>query len=197
VKNIFFPEISLSLLPRILVCAAVGAIIAGCYGIIHDQITYNIGEEYFTKLKFKQFSYADFGFPRRVFVSEIGFLATWWVGLFGGWFIGRVAIPRLTGEELVRRCRNAFAIMFAFAALGTSCGYLLGLMHGPDYSGWQPIAFQLGVEDVRNFVRVAYIHNCSYVGGLVGLVAAIIYVRRAVQNTVNSSYTAASDFTGP
>ena len=27
-------------------------------------------------------------------------------------------------------------------------------------------------------MRVAYIHNASYLGGLVGLVAAIIYLRR-------------------
>ncbi len=195
-KNILFPEVSLALLPRILLCAAVGAIIAGCYGIIHDQITYTISEEYFTKLKFKQFHYADFGWPRRMYVAEIGFLATWWVGLFGGWFIGRVAVPRLIGKELVRCCRNAFAIMFVGAAIGTLFGYVLGLMHGPDFSSWQSITFELGVVDAADFVRVAYIHNCSYAGGLVGLVAAIVYARRVPTNTVNTPYTASADFTG-
>jgi hypothetical protein len=36
----------------------------------------------------------------------------------------------------------------------------------------------LGVSDVPAFVRVAYIHNASYLGGLAGLVAAIIDLRR-------------------
>src|SRR4051794_4538818 len=111
-KNIFFPTFPLSLLPRILACAGVGAMIAGCYGILHDQLTYSISEEYFTKLKFQQFHYADFGFPRRVYVAEIGFLATWWVGLFAGWFIGRLAFPRLERDRVVGVCRKAFAIMF-------------------------------------------------------------------------------------
>ena len=56
--------------------AVTGALIAGAYGILHDQITYTISPEYFTKLKFEQFHYANFGLPRRVFVGEVGFLAT-------------------------------------------------------------------------------------------------------------------------
>jgi hypothetical protein len=41
-----------------------------------------------------------------------------------------------------------------------------------------PKAETLGILDVPSFVRVAYIHNASYLGGLIGLIAAIIYVRR-------------------
>lgn len=189
-KNLLFPEVPLALLPRILVCAVVGAIVAGCYGIVHDQITYGISEEYFTKLKFTQFHYANFGFPRRIFVCEIGFLATWWVGLFAGWFIGRVAVPKFDRQQLARHCGKAFAIMFGIAVIGTLSGYLLGLMHGSDYSSWESITYQLGVNDVPAFVRVAYIHNASYAGGLIGLIAAVIYVR-AAQKTVNSPYTIA------
>lgn len=69
--------------------------------------------------------------------------------------------------------------MFVIAAMGTLFGYLLGRMHGVDYSGWQPITYQLGVTDIPRFVRVAYIHNASYAGGLVGLVIAVFYVRLA------------------
>jgi hypothetical protein len=176
--NIFYPRFAIASLPRILAIAAIGALIAGCYGIVHDQFTYGLSEEYFTKLKFQQFHYADFGFPRRVHVAEIGFLATWWVGLFAGWFIGRTALPRITREQIWRRCAIAFLVMFAIAAFGTLCGYLLGLVHGPDYSSWAPVTFQLNIVDVPSFVRVAYIHNCSYAGALVGLIVAIIYIRR-------------------
>ena len=35
--------------------AAVGSVLAGVYGIFHDQVTYAISPEYFTKLKFDQF----------------------------------------------------------------------------------------------------------------------------------------------
>jgi len=85
-KSLLYPKLRLDLLRRMLGYAVLGALIAGCYGVLHDQITYSISAEYFTRLKFLQFHYADFRFPARVFVAEIGFLATWWVGLIAGWF---------------------------------------------------------------------------------------------------------------
>jgi hypothetical protein len=51
-------------------------------------------------------------------------------------------------------------------------------MSDGDISGWEPIAEMLKIEDVPSFVRVAYIHNASYLGGLFGLVAAVSYVYR-------------------
>jgi hypothetical protein len=66
------------------VYALLGAMVAGFFGIIHGQITYSISLKYFTRLKFLQFHYDDFGLPLRVFVAKIGFLATRWVGLLRG-----------------------------------------------------------------------------------------------------------------
>ena len=74
--NIFYPNLRWRWLLPMLGYALLGSLLAGVYGIIHDQITYSISPEYFTRLKFSQFHYADFGFPPRVFVAEIGFLAT-------------------------------------------------------------------------------------------------------------------------
>ena len=74
--------------------AGLGAVLAGLYGILHDEITYTISPEYFTRLKFYQFDYADFGLPPRVLVAEIGFLATWWVGFFAAWFLARLPFRR-------------------------------------------------------------------------------------------------------
>lgn len=38
-----------------------------------------------------------------------------------------------------------------------------------------------GVEDVPVFVRVAYSGNAGYVGGLIGLVGALVYLRRLLR----------------
>ncbi len=177
-----YPKVSPALLPRMLVCAAAGALIAGIYGIIHDQFTYSISDEYFTKLKFHQFSYANFGWRRRLFVGEVGFLATWWVGLIAGWFIGRIMVPGAGAAPIARRCAIAFAIMFAIAVIGTFSGYVLGLIHGPDYSSWHWAEQQYGLTNLPAFVRVAYVHNSSYAGGFVGLVAALGYVSKVRLN---------------
>lgn len=53
-----------------------GSIVAGSYGIIHDQITYTICPEYFTRFKFDRFAHTDLRLAERVRVGLIGLLAT-------------------------------------------------------------------------------------------------------------------------
>src|SRR5215210_7232804 len=101
-RQYLYPQIKAADIFPILKCALIGALTAGLYGIVHDQITFTISPEYFTKLKFKQFQYADFGFSDRLFVAVIGFLATWWVGLFVGWVFGRRFVPNQTRNDAVR-----------------------------------------------------------------------------------------------
>jgi len=172
--NLLYPKFSLRLLPAMLGHAVLGALVAGLYGVVHDQITYTLSTEYFTNLKFDQFCYADLGWPTRGFVAEIGFLATWWVGFFAAWFIARVTVPAYPGRLALRRSLQSFGIVFAVAACGALTGYVMGVLHGPNYGPWQPLAEMLQVRDVRSFVCVAYIHNAGYLGGLAGLVVALL-----------------------
>jgi hypothetical protein len=71
------PRIARRDLGRMAGITLVGALVAGLYGVLHDQVTYTISEEYFTRFKFYQFAYAE---PEsrspRVFAGIIGFLAT-------------------------------------------------------------------------------------------------------------------------
>src|ERR1017187_3526593 len=143
---------------------------------------YSISNEYFTRLKFSQFHYADFGLPPRVFVAEIGFLATWWVGFVAAWFIARITVPAFPQAVAFRHNIRGFLIIFVFAFAAAIVGFLVSLLHGSDYSAWEDLTSTLGVSDLPSFVRVAYIHNASYLGGLIGLVAAILYVRK-LKNT--------------
>lgn len=179
-KTLLYPKLRLDLLPAMLGYAVVGAFIAGFYGLVHDQITYSISPEYFTRLKFLQFHYADFGLPPRMFVAEIGFLATWWVGLIAGWFLARVTVTAFPGKELRCVILRGFMIVFAGGVVAALVGFMLGLRLGPDsdLSNWQGLATSRGVVDLPNFVRVAYIHNASYLGGLIGLIVALLHLRR-------------------
>ncbi len=154
--------------------AAAGALVAGTYGILHDQVTYTIAPEYFTRMKFDQFHFADLGWPPRVFVAEIGFLATWWVGLPAGWVLARIALPAWPQAQALRRCARGFAIIIGTAAAAGAGGYFFGLFLGGDPAGWQEYCRVIGVEDADAFVRVAATHNASYIGGGIGLVAAVL-----------------------
>ena len=138
-KSLLYPKLRLDLLPAMVSYTLLGALIAGFYGMLHDQITYSISSEYFTRLKFLQFHYADFGLPPRVLVAEIGFLATWWVGLIAGWFLARIAVPAFPEKKARFSILRGFAIIFAGGFVAALVGFLLGLRLGPDsdLSNWQ------------------------------------------------------------
>ena len=173
------PRIKRDDLKPMLVVALIGAIIAGVYGVGHDLITFSIGPEYFTKLKFKQFQYADIGFSERILVSEIGFLASWWVGFVIAWFLARWLIPGQTRRVAYQQIAQGFAIVFGCGIVFGVLGYAYGAWRGPegDYLDWEFATQSLSLTDIWSFVRVAYIHNASYLGGLVGLIATLILVR--------------------
>lgn len=177
------PKISAASLPLLFGYAIFGAIIAAGYGIVHDQLTYSISPEYFTRMKFLQFHYANFGFPRRVFVAEVGVLATWWVGFVGGWLMARIVVPAVERNMRLTYMFRAIAIMFTFAFAGSVTGYILGFcrIRNPNMENWFDCQMEFGINDLKAFVRVAYIHNASYIGGFFGLVVALLYLWRATR----------------
>jgi hypothetical protein len=168
--------------------SCLGALIAALYGVVHDQVTYTISPEYFTRLKFQQFSYADFGLPVRVYVAEIGALATWWVGFAAGWFMARIVMPRRASNSLLLLVLRGFTMMLGSAFLAGVIGYLYGAFREitPANSGLADFAESIGVKDIPAFVRVAYIHNAGYLGGLIGLIIAIVILRRKVRSQLPS-----------
>ncbi len=175
------PKIKLTDLTAMIRVSLVGAAIAGAYGILHDQITYSISPEYFTKLKFQQFQYAHFGLSDRVFVAIIGFLATWWVGGIGAWFLARRLIPGQPRCVAHSQTRSGFLCILAFGFSFGLAAYCYGLWRGPDadYYPWRWAIRKYQIEDTWAFVRVGYIHNGSYLGGLIGLIVALIAIRPA------------------
>ena len=67
--------------------------IAGLYGALHDQLSFSISSEYFTRYEYLQFDIEPASFDGdRFTVAVIGFLATWWVGAFIGLFLGGTAL---------------------------------------------------------------------------------------------------------
>lgn len=160
--------------------SVIGAALAGVYGIVHDQITFTISPEYFTRLSFLQFNYADLGLGDRMLVGEIGFLATWWVGLFTGWFLGRRFVSKPMSEGTVRQIKFGFVLIFASAVAFGVCAFVYGLLidHHAVLREWSYILRAYNVKDGLAFIQVAYIHNASYAGALFGIVCTFIFVRR-------------------
>jgi hypothetical protein len=183
--SIWFPTIEIRQLPTLLRVTVVSALFAGVYGAIHDQISYTISEEYFSKVKFRQFAFADFGLPPRVFAAEIGFLGSWWVGLIGGWVLARKGLADLSERTRWYNLGRALAIVAVVAMLVGTLGALLGAVQAQrDARSWSSWESGLGLEDLAGFIIVAYLHWGSYLGGLLGVLVALIDVRRSLALTV-------------
>jgi hypothetical protein len=102
------------------------------------------------------------------------------VGFIAGWFLARIAVPRWPRAKTRSCILQGFGIILACAFTASLAGFGLGLLRGPnaDYSVWQDFVQTRGVADLPSFVRVAYIHNASYLGGSIGLIVALVYLRQ-------------------
>jgi hypothetical protein len=151
-----------------------GAILAGAYGAVHDQLTYSISQEYFTRFKFHQFHYLDVGLPARAFAAAIGFQATWPVGALIGWVLARYRLSRENTSNADRDILWGFATVVGFGVLGLASGLLYGYLHAyhfplEQFLGWE---MELQGEVLQRFVVVACIHNAGYLAALLGMIVA-------------------------
>lgn len=172
------PKLPWRLVPRMLGMAGVGALISGVYGICHDQLTYTLSPEYFTRFKSEQFRYADFGFPERIFVAEIGFLATWWVGFFVGWFLAGIAVPAWPAKVAWKKVELGFAFVGMLSLAAGVVGYFVSPAKDEIRNYWVEMCGELGVVDITAFTTVGYIHTAGYLGGLIGVVMVAIALMR-------------------
>ncbi|HMQ21696.1 MAG TPA: hypothetical protein PKE00_04350 [Planctomycetota bacterium] len=162
---------------------AVGACLGGIYGGLHDQVSWALSREYFTRFKFDQFAWADVGLAPQAFASLVGVLATWWAGAIAAYVVSRMAFRHaFSGGPAawpLRRVVVHLLFVLGAAVLGGLLGEAYAQFRQPDverlWSGWRHYG---GVEDLAAFARVGYIHNFGYGGALVGIVSAALWVRR-------------------
>lgn len=158
-------------------------ILSGIYGILHDQLTYTISPEYYTKFKFYQFGLKYGGseaiFPNpRVMVSIIGFNATWWVGVPIGIILGLVGLIHEDWRLMVRYVSGGFLITMLVALIAGLSGLVYGFVVLADrprasFTHWY---IPENVVHFENFISVGSMHNMSYAGGMMGMVFGGAYV---------------------
>lgn len=159
---------------------------AGLFGIIHDQVTYTICPEYFTRFKFFQFGLAntdnDGILPNpRLYVSVVGFLATWWVGFIIGLVLGVTGLIFKSYKKMFAGIMKALGIIFCITIFASFAGFLVGTFYlvktGVDW--WLPE----GLIDKDHFIIVGSIHNFSYLGGISGLLISMISLIKKARRT--------------
>lgn len=116
-------------------------------------------------------------FPNpRIEVSIVGFLATWWMGVPIGIILGLVGLIHKDSRQMFIITSKAFLITvivaFSTGLFGLAFGSLYLVDTGVNW--WLPE----NINDKKCFITVGSMHNFSYLGGLTGLVAGIIYSTR-------------------
>ena len=162
-----------------LLIIGVAIVIAAIFGVGHDQVTYSISPEYYTKYKFIQFNLADSGAAQhmtqpRSAVVMVGVKVSWWMGAIIGAILGLVALLFHNADRMFQSAIQALGITLLVVMVSAGIGYLYG--HGTlsvrGVSWWIPP----NVTDRPAFITAGTIHNASYVGGAIGLVAGIIFL---------------------
>jgi hypothetical protein len=163
-------------------------ILAGLYGAIHDQISYTVSPEYFTKFKFRQFGFEGLHLPDRVRAGMVGFLASWWMGIPIGFLVGVVGFIHQGYRRMLKISLWSFAVVIAFTFLFGLCGLLYGYFETrtinlANYQGW---FIPDDVVDLRRFLCAGYMHNAAYLGGTLAILVGWIFHVVARIKTKNS-----------
>ncbi|BCE01815.1 hypothetical protein [Marinicellulosiphila megalodicopiae] len=152
-------------------------IIAGLYGSVHDQISFSFSTEYFTHFKFIQFNtpWAQ-DFP-RLGAAVVGAKATWWMGVLVFIVLGLFGFlfdsPKIMAIELFKSFLVVVLVGLITGCLGLIYGYIVVNDQSIEqYQSW----IWSDVTHPVQFVRVGFMHNASYLGGLTGLLSAIVYL---------------------
>jgi hypothetical protein len=109
--------------------------------------------------------------------AYVGFLATWWMGVLVFIPLGLFGFLFPTPKLMAINLGKAF-LMVMFVALLTG---LAGLTYGYLQVNQETVHLYAewvwpGVSDSVQFVRVGFMHNASYLGGVMGLAAGILFL---------------------
>jgi tetrahydromethanopterin S-methyltransferase subunit F len=167
-----------------LLIVGVAIVIAAIYGVGHDQVTYSISPEYYTKYKFIQFNLADSGAAQhmtqpRSAVVMVGVKATWWMGLIIGVVLGLFALIFRNADDMFQSAMQALGIALLITLLSAFIGWLYAhnILLKQGVGWWIPP----NVIDKPAFITAGTIHNASYLGAAVGLLAGIVFL--LIKNT--------------
>ncbi len=166
--------------PIFFLLLILAALAAALFGAAHNQLSYSVGPTYFTAFKFDQFQIAE-GTSDRIGAAIVGLRASWWMGPLIGlpaFLYGLFAVPQ--ARTYFAAGLGAIFVVILLATFGALTGLLGGLV--ADNTGLLDAYLTFRDGPTRSdFLRAGFMHDASYLGGALGLLAAFIPMRRARQ----------------
>jgi hypothetical protein len=160
-------------------------VISSTYAIVYDIISYRFCPEFYTKFKF-----VEYGVPMSTIklspwplkaIVHVAFMASWWMGLIIGSILGFTALPLPSIKIMLTAILKAMGITVAITFITGLCGLAYGwyFLKGTRSEG----LFYLPADVVRThrFMMCMGMHNFSYVGAVLGMLASSIYIIRKKQ----------------
>lgn len=171
-------------LPLLLIASCA---MAGLYGTAHNQVSYTVAPVYFHEFKFIQFDTALEN-QNRIGASLVGFMASWWMGIFVGFPIFLAALfvkgTKLFVKVYFTAALIVIAVTFVIGLIALSIGYLT---FSPDNLPWWMASDNSNISEPVAFARAGMMHNYSYLGGLIGLFIGLVYtIWKARMSRTNS-----------
>ena len=161
-----------TLTPTVWKFTALSMLVAGTFGALHDQISYTVSPEFFTRFKFIQFGLTDADVPERLRAATVGFLATWWMGVPIGLITG-VASRRHPTEAQRRRALLwslplMMAVTLAFALAGLALGFSMTSPNAKAYETWW-MYLPPNLQDPQNYICAGLMHDAAHLGGAISI----------------------------
>lgn len=146
---------------------------AGLYGALHNQISYTVAPSYFHEFKFNQFA-IDITRQNRIGAAWVGIQASWFMGAIIGLpvFLAALFVPKHAFIKTLWRTTLLVVGVTLLFSLGALAHAYLTLSPDALPSWTQNRALSKPLE----FARAGRMHNASYLGGLVGIIAGLIYL---------------------
>ena len=147
----------------------VAPMMAGLYGFIHDQITYSISEEFFTKFRFNDYDFPHAWHPRAR-AGMIGILNAWKTGIPFGIVLTAVGRIHMNTRKLLMYTFYTYLLTFLMSfAFSVTAAYM------PITSDIMALKLSLpaNILDPIAFQRVVQINNFGYVGGIIGMLLGV------------------------
>lgn len=147
---------------------------AAIYGAVHNQISYTVAPSYFHEFKFFQFR-IDEPLQNRVGAALVGARASWFMGLIIGLPIYIAAALFIKRERFLRSLLKATALVIGITLLFGLCAlaYAAVTLSADNLPTWTE---GRSLTQPLQFARAGSMHNASYLGGMVGIIAGLIYV---------------------
>ena len=160
-----------------ILVVVLAVVVAGLYGAVHNQISYTVSPEYFTKFKFWQFGLVATPLPERVRASIVGFLASWWMGIPIGVLVGAAGFMHDGHRRMLRVTLWSMVVTVGFTLLFGLGGLTYGWFRTAhidvaQYSAWY---IPENITNLRRFLCAGYMHNSAYLGGLLAIFVAVAF----------------------